>query len=469
MKFFPMFSGLHLERCQEGWQRLKMRKETLLSRAGAKARIWSILRMIQYNSDDVLDGKELYSEKSTFKEKPSRDQGEEKGINDENTSSCKVKSFNELNGPKDLNIGVDRGSEYFSMVTDSFNNSICKLEQALLCAIQESREEILLRVSEKIEGKINELLEKKFFEFSNEARIDHNTSNDPNISENNENNEENEGEMVIRTALIDLERMERVDMLEDRPEPGDMLDTQLIQHKLKDLKKENENCQARLGVLNNKLMKCIEERKQWINKFKTDLECQKCHLTGLSLKESNNKKIGIEKQKLYSDNHLDDVEKNIEQVLREIELFKSINEGEIEIDTFKEYKYTYDTKRGGEDLYSSHENNVIMDIEDDSTMSSNLTHSNRKADKLLLRQDGNKTNMNYHTDMKIKVYTSSERGVFSTVEDPTVKAKIKFNIGRELQKSRYFCMFCVENDSFKYFCQKSNVVRHISTVHKKNN
>ena len=110
-----------------------------------------------------------------------------------------------------------------------------------------------------------------------------------------------------------------------------------------------------------------------------------------------------------------------------------------------------------------------MDIEDDSTMSSNLTHSNRKADKLLLRQDGNKRGMNYHTDMKIKVYTSSEGGVFSTVEDPTVKAKIKFNIGRELQKSRYFCMFCVENDSFKYFCQKSNVVRHISTVHKKNN
>ena len=124
MKFFPMFSGLHLERCQEGWQRLKMRKETLLSRAGVKARIWSTLRMIQYNSDDVLDGKELYSEKSTFKEKPSGDQGEEKGINDENTSSCKVKSFNELNGPKDLNIGVDRRSEYFSMVTDSFNNSI---------------------------------------------------------------------------------------------------------------------------------------------------------------------------------------------------------------------------------------------------------------------------------------------------------------------------------------------------------
>ena len=159
-------------------------------------------------------------------------------------------------------------------------------------------------------------------------------------------------------------------------------------------------------------MECIEERKQWINKFKPDLECQKCHLTDLSLKESNNKKIGIEKQKLYSNNHLGDVEKNIEQVLREIELFKSINEGEIEIDTFKEYKYTYDTKRGGEDLYSSHENNVIMDIEDGSTMSSNLTHSNRKVDKLLLRQDGNKTNMNYHTDMKIKVYTSSEGGVF---------------------------------------------------------
>ena len=95
-------------------------------------------------------------------------------------------------------------------------------------------------------------MEKKFFEFSNEARIGHNTSNDPNISENNENNEENEGEMMIRTALIDLERMERVDMLEDRPEPGDMFDTQLIQHKLKDLKKENENCQARLGVFNKK-------------------------------------------------------------------------------------------------------------------------------------------------------------------------------------------------------------------------
>jgi len=99
-----MFRGFHLEKYQEGWQKLKMKKETLLSRLGAKAGILSALRMIQYNSDELLDEKELYSEEFTFKDKRSKDQGEEKTINVGDTVFCKLKDDNEQNDSKYSNI-----------------------------------------------------------------------------------------------------------------------------------------------------------------------------------------------------------------------------------------------------------------------------------------------------------------------------------------------------------------------------
>ena len=52
--------------------------------------------------------------------------------------------------------------------------------------------------------------------------------------------------------LIELEQMEEFQMSEDRPEPKIPFDTQLFQTKLKELKKENENCQAQLLILNKK-------------------------------------------------------------------------------------------------------------------------------------------------------------------------------------------------------------------------
>ena len=77
-------------------------------------------------------------------------------------------------------------------------------------------------------------------------------------------------------------------------------------------------------------------------------------------------------------------------MLQDIELFKTISEGELEIDPIKEFTYTDDTKLRGKDLYSSHENNVISDIEGDSTMPSSLIHSNENVNKLLFSQDRDK-------------------------------------------------------------------------------
>ena len=124
-----MFRGFHLERYQEGWQKLKMKKETLLSRVAPKVGILSALRMIQYNSDELLDVKKLYSEEFTFKDKRSKDQAEEKTINVEDTVCGKLKDDNEQNGSKYSNITVSRRSEICSVATDSFYTSICKLEQ----------------------------------------------------------------------------------------------------------------------------------------------------------------------------------------------------------------------------------------------------------------------------------------------------------------------------------------------------
>ena len=245
-----MFRGFHLEKYQEGWQKLKMKKETLLSRLGAKAGILSALRMIQYNSDELLDEKELYSEEFTFKDKRSKDQGEEKTINVGDTVFCKLKDDNEQNDSKYSNITVSCRPEICSVVTDSFNTSICKLEQVLLRAIQESKEEILTSVSEKIKSKVDAILEEKFVEFSDVEKLNHNVNNDCSKTESNEKNEETEGEKKIMAGLIELEQMEEFQMSEDRPEPKIPFDTQLFQTKLKELKKENENCQAQLLILN---------------------------------------------------------------------------------------------------------------------------------------------------------------------------------------------------------------------------
>ena len=78
---------------------------------------------------------------------------------------CKLKDDNVQNGSKYSNITVSCRPEICSVATDSFNTSICKLEQVLLHAIQESKDEILTSVSEKIKSKVDEILEENLSNF----------------------------------------------------------------------------------------------------------------------------------------------------------------------------------------------------------------------------------------------------------------------------------------------------------------